>query len=184
TSTRSMMPTIAASTGAPFRPSASPAARPSSTISTFSCIPAPTESTASNVTPRGWSSTVSGWTSSSLPASNARCFCVATTVPTTRAICMSVARPVIDDAHDPGVGRHLGGMKRKTGFLSAYEEHGLAHTGPDGVDGHDGSPDRRAIGANRLQDEQLHAHQVLVLARGHDVSEDLGELHVQPIHDS
>src|SRR5687768_18378350 len=36
TSTRSTMPTIAASTGAPFRPSASPAARPSMTIRTFS----------------------------------------------------------------------------------------------------------------------------------------------------
>ena len=41
-----MMPTIAASTGAAFLPSASPAARPSSTTSTFSCTPAPTPSTA------------------------------------------------------------------------------------------------------------------------------------------
>jgi hypothetical protein len=36
TSTLSMIPTIAASTGAAFRPSVSPAARPSTTTSTFS----------------------------------------------------------------------------------------------------------------------------------------------------
>ena len=52
TSTESTMPIMAASTGAPFRPSASPAARPSITTSTFSCTPAPTESTASSAVPR------------------------------------------------------------------------------------------------------------------------------------
>ena len=58
TSTLSTMPMMAASTGAPLRPSASPAARPSSTISTRSVTPAPTESTASSVAPRGVSSSV------------------------------------------------------------------------------------------------------------------------------
>ena len=70
TSTWSMMPTIAASTGAAFRPSASPAARPSSTTSTFSCTPAPTPSTASSAAPRGVSSRFSGCTSSSFAPSN------------------------------------------------------------------------------------------------------------------
>src|SRR5262249_33985447 len=56
TCTSSMMPTIAASTGAALRPSASPAARPSSTMSTFSDTPAPTPSTASSADPRGASS--------------------------------------------------------------------------------------------------------------------------------
>src|ERR687897_3536179 len=46
-STVSTMPTIAASTGAAFLPIASLAARPSRTMSTFSCTPAPTPSTAS-----------------------------------------------------------------------------------------------------------------------------------------
>src|SRR5215510_10195782 len=87
-STLSMMPTIAASTGAALRPSASPAARPSSTISTFSVTPAPTESTASSGVPRGLSSSVTGCTSNSFAPSNVGCFCVETTVPITRAICI------------------------------------------------------------------------------------------------
>ncbi len=45
------MPTMAASTGAAFLPIASLAERPSSTISTFSCTPAPTPSTASSSRP-------------------------------------------------------------------------------------------------------------------------------------
>ncbi len=45
---------IAASTGACFLPSASPAARPSSTTSTRSLTPAPTESMASSVAPFGF----------------------------------------------------------------------------------------------------------------------------------
>ena len=43
-----MMPMIAASTGAALRRSASPAARPSMTMSTFSPTPAPTESIVSS----------------------------------------------------------------------------------------------------------------------------------------
>src|SRR5580765_795385 len=83
-----MIPTMAASTGAAFRFSASPAARPSRTTSTFSCTPAPTLSTASSATPRGVSSRFSGCTSNSFAPSNFRCFWVETTVPTTRAICI------------------------------------------------------------------------------------------------
>ena len=52
-STVSMMPITAASTGASLRPSASPAARPSMTIRTFSWTPAPSASTASTAVPRG-----------------------------------------------------------------------------------------------------------------------------------
>ena len=47
------MPMIAASTAAAFLPSASPAALPSITTSTFSPTPAPTESIASSTGPRG-----------------------------------------------------------------------------------------------------------------------------------
>src|SRR6516164_8845259 len=60
TSTESTMPMMAASTAAALRPSASPAALPSKTTSTFSPTPAPTESIASIVVPRGFSSSVSG----------------------------------------------------------------------------------------------------------------------------
>src|SRR5947208_37600 len=109
TSTLSTIPTMAASTGAAFCPMASLAERPSSTMSTFSPTPAPAPSTASSSPPRGVSSRLSGCTSSSLPPSSLRCFCVETTVPTTRASSMAALSdgPVIDDAHDARVGRHL-----------------------------------------------------------------------------
>src|SRR2546423_13267610 len=105
TSTLSMMPMTAASTGAAFRPRASPAARPSMTTSTFSVTPAPTESTASSGVPRGASSRPSGCTSSSFAPSSFRCFWVDTTVPITRAICirwwaLRLYIPMIDDADD------------------------------------------------------------------------------------
>src|SRR4030095_13889688 len=97
----SMMPTMAASTGAPLRPSASPAARPSSTISTFSRTPAPTESMASSGGPRVLSSSVTGCTSNNFAPSNLRCFCVETTVPITRAICIG-RRAAEAGPYDPG----------------------------------------------------------------------------------
>ena len=53
--------------GVPLRPTASAAARPSITTRTLSFTPAPTASTASSATPRGVSSSVTGWTSSSCP---------------------------------------------------------------------------------------------------------------------
>src|SRR5262245_5837685 len=153
TSTASTIPTMAASTGAPLRPSASPAARPSMTTSTFSCTPAPTESTASSAVPRGASSSPIGCTSSSLAPPNLACFCVATTVPTTRASCMGAcagpvlsdrpwARPkgralryvyLIDDAHDAGVSGHFGRIEGKRRFLAAHEEHRLADAGADRI---------------------------------------------------
>src|SRR6187399_3568351 len=87
--TSSMIPTIAASTGAAFRRRASPAARPSITTSTFSPTPAPTESIVSNGTPRGVPSSASGCTSSNFAPSSLRCFWVETSVPMTRPICMA-----------------------------------------------------------------------------------------------
>src|SRR5258705_9183057 len=156
-----MMPMTAASTGAPLRPSASPAARPSSTINTFSCTPAPTESTASSGAPRGVSSSEIGCTSSSLAPSNFGCFCVETTVPMTLAICIyeftnlridgfglamdafqfvnSSIRKfvnhiiVIDDADDAGIGRNIDGIEREARFLPSHEEHGLSHACSDRI---------------------------------------------------
>ena len=92
TSTVSMMPTTAASTGASLRPSASPAARPSMTIRTFSCTPAPSASTARIAVPRGCRRASAAARASSLAPSNVACFWVATTVPTTRPICMLAVR--------------------------------------------------------------------------------------------
>src|SRR5580765_3956564 len=186
-----MIPTIAASTGAPFFPIASPAARPSRTINTFSSTPAPTPSTANSATPRGVSSRFSGCTSSSFAPSNFRFFCVATTVPTTRAICIRINHqndsgllsevPVIDDADDAGIHRRLGGIKRKARFFAAHEEHLFADAGADAVDSNQRFPGRLAIGIQRLNEQQRDAGEVLVFPGDDDRADHSRNLHGQSL---
>src|SRR6266851_7582482 len=170
---------IAASTGAAFCSIASPAARPSSTISTLSRTPAPTPSTASSDAPRGVPSRFSGWTSSSLAPSNFRCFRVATTVPMTLASCTALSTdvPVIDDADDARINGRLDGIERKAGFLAAHEEDDLTGAGANRIDGDERPSHRLAIGSQRLDDEQLDAHEALILVGGHDVTDHPGQLH-------
>lgn len=103
--------------------------------------------------PRGESSRFSGCTSNSFAASNVRCFCVETTVPTTRAICihaildsrfwvlvswewkfrpteqLALDVPVVNDADDSGVDWRFYWMKRKARFLATHEEHFFPHSG-------------------------------------------------------
>src|SRR5215471_769697 len=172
-STASMMPMMAASTAAAFLPSASPAALPSITSSTFSPTPAPTESIASSAGPFGCSSSVSGCTRSSLAPSSFLFFCVATTVPTTRAICISALSvvPVIDDSDHRGVGGRLGGIEREGGLAAADEEDALAGTGADRIERHECPAGRVARGRDRLEHEQLHPRQIRVLHRRNDFAE-------------
>src|SRR5262245_19157121 len=112
---------------------------------TFSFTPAPTPSTASSVPPRGVSSRFNGCTSRSFAPSNFWCFCVDTTVPTTRAICMNFARksreeeflsnvPVIDDPDDARVDRWFDGVKRKARLLASDKKHVLADACAHAVD--------------------------------------------------
>src|SRR5258706_11231395 len=151
-----MIPTMAASTGAARRPSASPAARPSSTINTFSCTPAPTPSIASSAVPRGESSAFSGCTSISFAPSNVGCFCVETTVPMTLAICTGRLHvPVVDDADDGGIDRRFGGMEGKAGFLAANEEHLFADAGADRIDGDERTSCGLPIRRDRLDEHEF-----------------------------
>ena len=83
-----MIPTIAASTAAAFRPSASPAAFPSMTTSTVSPTPAPTESIVRSAVPARLSVRGHRLDEQQLGALELRFFLVETTVPTTLAICM------------------------------------------------------------------------------------------------
>src|SRR5438552_8930902 len=177
-STRSMIPTTAASTGAAFLPSASPAARPSKTMSTFSLTPAPTLSTASSAVPLGVSSRFSGCTSRSFAPSNLGCFCVDTTVPTTRAICITdlglsrAARssfnvPMVHDADDGRVVGRLHRIERKGRFFPSYEEHFFADAGADGIHRDERLPRTFSLWRQRLHDQQLETRQALLLA-GHD----------------
>ena len=84
---------------------------------------------------------------------------------------------MIDDADDAGIDRRLDRMEGKAGFLAAHEEHMLAGSGAHRIDGHDRLAHRLAIGRQGLDDEQLDADEVLVLASGHDFADDLGQLH-------
>src|SRR6185436_1408129 len=174
-----MIPTIAASTGAAFLPSASPAARPSSTTSTRSFTPAPTPSIASRAVPRGVSSGLIGCTSRSLAPSNFLCFCVETTVPMTLPICIDPLSeiPVIDDADDARVDGRLDGIERKARFLAAHEEHFFADAGADRIDGDEGPAGGLALRRERLEDQQLQAHEVFVFSRDDDVPDDSREMH-------
>src|SRR5262245_16946410 len=187
-----MIPTIAASTGAPFFPSASPAARPSRTISTFSSIPAPTPSTARSVPPRGVSSRFKGCTSSSFAPSNFGCFCVDTTVPTTRAICMILARdssdeewlsnvPMIDDPDDPCIHRWLDGIKRKTCLFAADEKYVLPDTRAHTVHGDERLARRLALRRQRLDKQQLDAREILIFSGDDHGPDDSRDLHGQSL---
>src|SRR5947207_6242547 len=181
-----MMPTMAASTGAAFFPSASPAARPSSTTRTFSFTPAPTASTASSALPRGLSSGSIGCTSRSFAPSNFMFFCVDTTVPITRPICICLPglkacttfdRPMIHDADDTGVDRRFDGIKREARFLAADEEDVLADAGADGVHGDQRTSGGLSVGCERLKNQELQPHEILVLARHDHISHDSRKLH-------
>src|SRR6266487_6213634 len=165
-----MMPMIAASTAAAFLPSASPAALPSITTSTFSPIPAPTESIASSAVPRGVSSSVSGCTSISFAPSSFLFFWVETTVPTTRQICILPFAfyllpcrlfqiPVIDDADHGRVSGWFGWIERKRGFAAADEEDVLADARTHRVERDQRPAGRLARGRDRLQDQHLQARQ-------------------------
>src|SRR5215472_1791343 len=177
---------IAASTAAAFLRSASPAAFPSNTTSTFSPTPAPTESIASIVVPRGLSSSVSGCTSISFAPSSLRFFCVATTVPTTRQICMSDVRwsmselfgvHPIDDADNRSVGWRLGRIEGKRGFAAAHEEYALANAGADRVQRDERLPHRITRHGERLQHEQFHTDEIRVFDRRYDFAHDTRHLH-------
>src|SRR5207244_478548 len=136
-STSSITPTTAASTAATPRPRAWMAAFPSWTSSTRSPMPALTESMASTVGPFGAPEGSTGWMSRSFAPSSFAFFCVATTVPTTRArnTALLLHLDAVDHADDGRVhGRVLeaGGHARGR---ARHHQHAVAQARVDGVDG-------------------------------------------------
>src|SRR6187401_1654272 len=110
---------------------------------------------------------------------NLACFCVATTVPTTRAICIWLRYVyLVNDADDTRIGWHFGRVEGKRGFLASHEEHRLPDTCTDRIHRNERSADGAAVWSERLKHHQLDAMQRFVLARGDDVADDLCELHV------
>ena len=152
----STMPTIAASTGASFLPSASPAARPSSTAITSSPRPAPTESIASSDVPRlrARAASPAAGSAASRPRTAAASASTRLHRPRARESPRPAGRagldrrPVIDDADDAGVRRHFGGMEREARFFAAHEEHALADACADRIDGDERPAGVRAVGVS------------------------------------
>src|SRR5262249_5425579 len=93
----------------------------------------------------------------------------------------SADRPVVDDADDAGIDRRLDRIERKTRFLAPHEKHVLAHAGADRIHRDERLACRLAIRCQRLDDEQLDADQVLVLAGRDDVADHSGDLHQSAI---
>jgi hypothetical protein len=84
---------------------------------------------------------------------------------------------MIDDADDAGIDWRFDRKKGEAGFFPTDEEHVLADSGAHGIDGHQWLAHGVAIRRQRLDDEKLETHEVLVLAGCDNLSDDLGQLH-------
>ena len=85
-------------------------------------------------------------------------FRVATTVPITRASCMS-GRDVdcVDDADDSGVDGAIFQARRHARRTATDDEHGLTNACVNRVDGHEVTTFGFALGVDRTYDQQLAA---------------------------
>src|SRR4051812_41997913 len=103
---------------------------------------------------------------------------VATTVPITRARCMSGRDfDVVDDADDGGVNRTVLQARRHPGGTAADDEYGLPDAGVDRVHGYEVTAFGLALRIHRPDDQQLAADQPRVFPRGDDRPDDLCEKH-------
>ena len=82
---------------------------------------------------------------------------------------------MIDDADDGGVDGAVLQARRHAGRAAADDQHGFAEAGIDRVDGDEVAAFGLAVRIDRPRDEQLVADEPLVLARGDDGPDDLGE---------
>ena len=157
-STRSMMPTIAASTGARLPAQRLAGGAPLEHDQHLLVHAGADAVHRQQRRPRGVSSTSAAARAAAWRPRTCGASAWTTTVPMTRAICMSsLDVPVVDDADDAGVDRRLDGIERKARFLAADEEHLFADAGAHGVDRDERPAGRLALGRQRLHDEQLEA---------------------------
>src|SRR5262249_7605872 len=85
--------------------------------------------------------------------------------------------PAINDSDDAGVDRWFGGVKRKARFFAAHEKHELADPRATRIDRDQRAADRLTVWRQRLNDQQLDAGQVVVLAGRNDVADHSRYLH-------
>src|SRR5690349_16110533 len=172
------MPTTHASSGDSAGRNGNDASLPR-TKNTCSPTPAPTASAATSVRPTACRSGVTGWRINSLWPTSCKSFMVATTSPSTRAICMfSVLHfDVIDDAHNRGVYRTIFQARRHASGAPADDEHRLAEAGINSVHGNEIAALELSRRIDRTCDEQLVADKPLVLASRDDSAHDLREDH-------
>src|SRR5262245_11473276 len=82
----------------------------------------------------------------------------------------AVTGPLIDDADDTRVSRYFHRMPREARFLAADEEHLFANSSANRIHGHKRPADVRAVGVDRLDEQQLDAVEVGILLRGDNVA--------------
>src|ERR1700681_2477292 len=85
--------------------------------------------------------------------------------------------PAFDDADNASINRTLHRIEGKARFLPAHEEDTLAGGGAHRIDGDERPSHRLSLGGQRLDDEQLDAHEVFILVGGNDVTDHARELH-------
>src|SRR4051812_46283040 len=83
----------------------------------------------------------------------------------------------VDDANDSRVDRAVLHARRHPGRAPADDEHGLADTGIDGVDGNEVIAFSFSVRIHRTRHEQLVADEARVLSGGNDGPDDAGEDH-------
>src|SRR5947208_3497014 len=88
-----------------------------------------------------------------------------------------INRHRIDNSDDCGIDRRLGWEKGKARFSAAHEEHLLAGASSHGVNRHQRPAGRLTVRRQRLDEKQLEADEVGVLASGDDVANYSGQMH-------
>lgn len=83
----------------------------------------------------------------------------------------------IDDTDNRGLRGQIGGSKGEAGFFAAAPVDGLAGSGADGVQRHDGASFVAALAVQRLNDEELLPDEGGILHRADDVSDDASKMH-------
>src|SRR5262245_5694125 len=87
---------------------------------------------------------------------------------------------MIDDADDARVCRNLDRIKREACLLAADKEHRFTDASAHRVDSDERPAGVRSIRRKRLQHQQLHPCQVVVLARDDEVADHFRQLHQSP----
>jgi hypothetical protein len=89
---------------------------------------------------------------------------------------------LIHDADDAGIGWGFVREKGEGGLAATHKKHALTDTGADSIKRDHRAPDRTGVRGHGLHEQQFVCVEVGVLDGGHNITDDLSELHgAQPI---